>query len=121
MGTWAAPLKTADDDVPPFGRLYDATEKYQRKGDMAPLSPTDFNKGDIVLVEFSVCRWASKKKNDTDQNNGDEKGKAADKPKQYKRKEWKEWGIDLRLEAMSLLFQGSEFYNELKPDEDFSA
>ena len=51
----------------------------------------------------------------------DAKGKGAEKPKMYKRKEWKEWGVDFRLDALSLLYQGSQLYSELKPDEEFSA
>ncbi|KAI0066971.1 hypothetical protein BV25DRAFT_1912314 [Artomyces pyxidatus] len=47
----------------PFRRLYDATNKFQRKGDMRAIDPVDLRIGDVVLVEVFVTRYKQKADN----------------------------------------------------------
>lgn len=87
---------------------------FKPKAQMDKYSVSDLEKGDIVLVEMYVTRWAIK----------DEKDRAeTSKAKRFeKNRSWKKWNVDFRLDAISVLYPGSEYAaGGSRADEAFEA
>ena len=111
--------------IPAFDRLYDATDTYRRKSDMDQLSADQLELGDLVLAEVFIHRWIAKPET-TDAEGETDALPAKKKPRTSRygqgrpaRREWKEWNVEFRLDALSLLYSGSQYYNvAIKPDED---
>ena len=72
----------------PFEAVYDATQRFRPKSEMAMIAPCNIGKRDIVLVESNFTRWKE----------GDVK----------KIRKWTEWKAGLELQAVSLLFEAPE-------------
>ena len=85
---------------------------------MDRFDPVDLKDGDIILLEAFVVRWPLQDQPKKENMDSDDERKL--KAERYKkRREWKKWAVDLRLDAVSILFQGSEHQVEAsKPDED---
>ena len=105
--------------IPHFERAYDAQETYKRKSEMPHIAASDLKRGDIVLVEVFVTRWIPKEE-DSDLHVGTSYGRKGSSTKgKAPKKEWKRWNVQFTLDAVSLLYQGSQFYvEETKADED---
>lgn len=74
---------------------------FKGKAKMPKYDVSDLKKGDIVLVEMYVTRWAIK---------DDTEGVPVDKAKRFKRtKTWKKWNVEFRLDAMSVLYPGNDY------------
>ena len=103
--------------IPSFDRVYDATEIYRRKSDMDKVAATSLKLGDIVLAEVFVTRWVPKDEPaDSSSNISAQRKKLRGRTK---KREWKTWNVEFRLDALSLLYPGSEYYVEAaKPDEE---
>lgn len=80
---------------------------------MGKYDTDDLKKGDIVVVEMTIVRWAPK---ETD---------GAGKKAPRKRREWKKWNVDFRLEAVSVIYPGSDYADEAEDqaanEDDFAA
>ena len=95
--------------------MFDAQTKYTAKIDMFELESTDLKKGDLVLAEFFVTRWIPKENSDTS-------GTGDGKSRYGRKREWRRWNVDFKLDALSLLYRGSTYYVEpQRADEKFSA
>lgn len=98
--------------LPVFDRIYDALDVYQSK-DKMPKYTFDVKHGDIALIEMYVTRWAVK---DDATDKGDNKSNYG------RAREWKKWNVEFRLDAISVLYPGSDYTKEeIRPDEDFAA
>lgn len=98
--------------LPRFDRIYDALDVYQHKNKMEDYT-SELKYGDIVLVEMYVTRWVMK-----DESN--DKGES--KPTYGRKREWKRWSVEFRLDAVSVLYPGSDYAEELtREDEEFKA
>ena len=92
---------------------------------MPHVDAQDLKNGDIVLVEVFVSRWIPKEdtsdgatQSSSGSGSASAKGKNTSRGRWYK-KEWKKWNIQFNLDAISLLFAGSEYYvEESKKDEE---
>ena len=74
---------------------------------------TTLKRGDIVLAEFLVTRWAVKELNEGT-------GEGPSKP--GKGRQWRKWNVEFKLDALSLMSRGSEYYIEpQRADEQFKA
>lgn len=74
---------------------------------------SDLKRGDIVLVEMYVTRWTVK---------DDATDKGESKPSYGKKREWKRWNVEFRLDAISVLYPGSDYAEEdAREDEEFQA
>ena len=111
--------------IPSFDRLYDATDTYRRKSEMDQISADQLDQGDIVLAELFIHRWIAKPDlPDADAEIDSPSGKSKSRSSRYgkgraARREWKEWNVEFRLDALSLLYPGSQYYNvAIKPDEE---
>ena len=110
--------------IPAFERIYDALDTYKRKSDMMKLSHNDLKNGDIVMAEFLVTRWVPKDESDEVvpiAGPSFKKGRAGSKSQSQKsgRREWKSWNVEFRLDAISLIYPGSDYHEDrVKPDED---
>lgn len=94
-------------------RCYDASSAYKAKVDMPRYHTTDLKPGDIVLIEMSVIRWAPK--TDSDVSGGKKK-------KSFKaRREWRNWNAEFKLDALSLIYTGSDYADNVREDEAFAA
>lgn len=95
-------------------RCYDATSAYKSKVDMTRYHTTDLKAGDIVLIEMSVIRWAPKSEA--------EKKDFSVKGKPFKaHKEWRNWNVEFKLDALSVIFPGSDYADHEREDEEFAA
>lgn len=101
--------------VPRFQRVYDALDKFKGKAQMAKYNVGELKKGDIVLVEMYVTRWAIK--------DGSVGKTEVDKAKRFKKNQvWNKWNVEFRLDAMSVLYPGSDYEaGGARADEDFEA
>ena len=77
-----------------------------RKTDMLKYETKELKKGDIVVVEMAITRWAIKDEKDKDKTNW------------KKRKEWKKWNVDFRLEAVALIYPGSDYADDAADKDD---
>ncbi|KAF7790456.1 hypothetical protein EIP86_001411 [Pleurotus ostreatoroseus] len=105
--TWMGTQGMSDKQIPVFERVYDAMDVYKnRKVDMLKYATNDLKKGDIVVVEMSITRWAIKDENEKEKTNW------------KKRKEWKKWNVDFRLESVALIYPGSDYAGDAMDRDD---
>lgn len=75
---------------------------------------SELKRGDIVLVEMYVTRWPVKEE-------GSDKDDSS-KPSYGKKREWKRWNVEFRLDAVSVLYPGSDYVEDItRDDEEFQA
>lgn len=115
------PPNISGDQVPILDRVYDARTLYTTKANMPKYSADDLKAGDIVHIEMGVIRWTSRDEPlQADGTDGDV-GVIPSHNNRYKdRRVWHSWAVGFKLDAISLLFLGPEYYSTQK-DEDFSA
>ena len=103
---WLGPYSTPAAELKPFPRVYDARKKYSGvKSNMPRLPAEEIRVGDIVLIEMSVTRWPV-----VDPPKSTQEAKEREDMRKAKlRAPWTKWKVDLRLEAVSLVFQGSQY------------
>ncbi|KAF7797228.1 hypothetical protein EIP86_008420 [Pleurotus ostreatoroseus] len=100
MGAYGA----AEADTKLMDRVYDARSTYCGKDTMNPYPTEKLRRGDIVLLEMNVGRWAGT--TDAAKAGPSTSAKSAKTPakaKKYEPKVWTEWVVDLRLDALSVL------------------
>ena len=73
---------------------------------MSTIDPSSIRNGDIVLLECSIKRW------NTDKGN---LGHGFTSGRQSTTRNWSAWDVGFVLDAISLLFPGSEFYKDPVP------
>ena len=93
--------------VPAFNESYDAMESFRSKRMMRRLDCEEFKPYDIVLVEALIVRWPIEETE-------------AMKQARYVKKSWKKWRAEFRLEAMSLLYRGSDHIGSARAGEDLN-
>lgn len=97
----------ADYEVPPLDRVYDALDSYStRRTDMSEYTDK-LQKGDVVLLEFSVNRWVPTANDKKDKNDIKDKNS---------RPGWHKWNIDFKLLAVSVIYPGHEYMKDVDDD-----
>ena len=97
--------------MPPFSRVYDALDSFKPKAAMSAYPLKDLKKGDILLVEMFVVRWPVKDEESANKDASTSKGKT-------KRREWRRWNVEFRLDSLSVLYPGSDYAQDVGFDDD---
>ncbi len=96
-----------------FDRSYDALESYKAKNKMPKYAVSEIKTGDIVLIEASIIRWPIR-------NTPVAGGGTPPSPQKFVRPVWKKWTAEFKLECLSVVYPGSDYYkgSDQIPDED---
>ena len=105
--------------------MYDALDTYKRKSAMPRLAAKELKLGDVVLLEVFITRWIPKDDPQLDDATpsgsagSSAKGKGVYRKGRWTKKEWKKWNVQFTLDAISLIYPGSDYYmDEAKADEE---
>ena len=74
---------------------------------MATIDPASIRNGDVILLECTIKRWNTDRVN---LGHGFTNGRQS--------REWTTWDVGFTLDAISILFPGSEYYKDPVPDSE---
>ncbi|GJF00760.1 hypothetical protein PsYK624_170610 [Phanerochaete sordida] len=117
------------EDLKPFPHIFNAVPplKYTKKADMAHETVHGVKPGDIVLLEFTVKRYVPPA-SDAAASRAKERALAASGSnkqstprwvdRSFFQREWTVWDVGFNMEAVTLLYRGSDHYAGGNPDSE---